>query len=92
MIADSPFSRGWKKHINFFNIDFLPPTQNTPFWAPSKKFMCLISWERMQNRDPHEIFREEFWDQIGGPKRAIFGHKKFSLLFFLALKFWFGQD
>ena len=40
-------SRGPKKHRNFFNVNFLPPTQNTPFQVPrTKKFMCLISWER----------------------------------------------
>ena len=31
-------SMGPKKHINFFNINFLVPTQNPPFWAPRKKF------------------------------------------------------
>ena len=35
-------SEGKKKHINFFNISFLPPAQNPPFWAP-RKIMCLIS-------------------------------------------------
>ena len=35
------------KHINFFNIIFLPLTQNTSFWIP-RKMMCLISWERTQ--------------------------------------------
>ena len=76
------FSRGPKKHIDFFNINFLAPTQNTPFWAPPKRFMCLISWKRAQKRDPHKLFRGTFGGQKGGPKRAIFGHKKFSLLFF----------
>ena len=77
--------RGPKKHINFFNINFLAPTQNTPFWAPRKKFMCLISCERTQKRDPHKLFWGGFGVKKGGPKRAIFGHKKFSLLFFPAL-------
>ena len=40
--------RGPKRHINFFNINFLAPTQNTPFWTPRKMFMCLISRERTQ--------------------------------------------
>ena len=71
--------------INFFNINFLPPTQNPEFWAPEKKVMCLISWERTQKRDPHKLFRGGFWGQNGGPKPAIFSHKKFSLLFFLGL-------
>ena len=45
-------ARGQKKHINFFNINFLAPTQNTRFWAPRKKLMCLISWERKQKKGP----------------------------------------
>ena len=41
-----------------------------------------LSWERTQKREPHKLFRGISWGQKGGPKRAIFGHKKFSLLFF----------
>ena len=41
-------------------------------------FMCLISWERTQKGDPHKLFRGGFLGQKRGPKRAIFGHKKFS--------------
>ena len=74
-------NRGQKKHMNFFNINFLARTQNAPFWTPRKKFMCLISWEATPERDPHKLFRGHF----GGPKRGIFGRKKFSL-FFPALK------
>ena len=44
--------------------------------------MCLISWERTRKRDPHKLFRGDFGGQNRGPKRAIFGHKKFSFLFF----------
>ena len=29
--------RGPKKQISFFNINFLAPTQNTPFWGPQNK-------------------------------------------------------
>ena len=29
--------KGRKKHINFFNINFLAPTRNPQFWAPQKK-------------------------------------------------------
>ena len=46
--------------------------------GPRKKFMCLISWERTQNRDPHKLLRGDFLGQKGGPKRAIFGHKNRS--------------
>ena len=70
------------KHITFFNINFLPSTQNPPFWSPRKIIMCLISWERTQKRDPHKLFRGHVGGQKWGPKRAIFGHGKFSLLFF----------
>ena len=60
-----------KKHINFFNINFLPPTQNPPCWAPRKKFMCLISWERTQKKDPHKLVWGYFWGQKGAiPERA----------------------
>ena len=78
--------RGPKKHIIFFNINSLAPTENTPFWAPRKKFICLISWERTQKRGPHKLFPGDLGGSKGGPKRAIFGHKKLSLLFFPALK------
>ena len=54
-------NRGPKKHINFFNINFLAPTQNAPLWTPRKKFMCLISWERTPKRDPRELFGGDFW-------------------------------
>ena len=74
--TNQPKDRGRKKHINFFNINFLPPTRNPPFWAPRKKFMCLISWERAQKRDPHKLFRGDFWGQKErkiSPKRKFLG-------------------
>ena len=42
-------SKGQKKHTNFFNINFLHPTQNLTFGDPTKEFMYLIPWERTQN-------------------------------------------
>ena len=42
--------------------------------------------ERTQKGDPHKLFREYLWGQKRGPKQAIFDHKKFSLLFCLALR------
>ena len=30
-------NRAKKKHINFFNVNFLPPTQNAPFVAPETR-------------------------------------------------------
>ena len=67
--------RGPKKHIKFFNINFLAPTQTDDFGPPEKKFMCLISRERTQKRDPHNFFRG-VWGQKGGPKQAISATKK----------------
>ena len=55
------------KHINFFNINILAPTQNPSFGAPEKKFMCLISWERTQKRDQHKLFRGIFGVKNGVP-------------------------
>ena len=43
--------------------------------------MCLFSWERTQTRDRKKLVRADFRGQKRGPKRAILGHKKFSLLF-----------
>ena len=47
--------------------------------------MCLMSWESTKKNDPRKLFQGDFLGQKGSPKRAIFGHKKFSLLFFLLL-------
>ena len=47
--------------------------------------MCLISWERMQ-QGTHIAFFGGIWGvRKGGSRRAIFGHKRFSLVFFPAL-------
>ena len=32
-------------------------------------------------RDPHKLFRGDFWGQKAGPKQAIFGCKKFYCSF-----------
>ena len=65
------FVKGQKKHINFFNINSLPPTQNTPFWTPREKFMCLMSWERTQKRDPHKLFSGR---NLGSKRGSQTGH------------------
>ena len=54
-------------NINFFKINFLGPTQNTPFWAPRKKFMCLISWERTQKGTHRNFFGGIFGVKKGVP-------------------------
>ena len=46
--------------------------------------MCLISWERTQ-KGTHMNFFGGIFGSKRGPKRAIFGPRKFSLLFFPAL-------
>ena len=84
--------KGRKKHITFCNINILVPTQNPLlFWAPRKIYVPYIlaknarkgpTWERTQKRDPLKLFRGNFRGRKWGPKRAIFGHEKVSLLFF----------
>ena len=50
-------NKGRKKHINFFNINFLPPTQNAPLRAPRKKFICAsFPGKERKKRDPHKLF------------------------------------
>ena len=44
-----------KRHINSFKINFCPATQNAPISPlppPTKKNMCLVSWERTQKKGP----------------------------------------
>ena len=55
--------RGPKKHINFFNINFLAPDQSTPFLDPRKKFMCLSFPGKERKKGTHiniNIFRGIF--------------------------------
>ena len=79
IVLTAVWSGGQKKHIIFFNISFLATAQNTRSWAPREK-MCLISWEGTQ-KGTHIYIFEGIFGPNWGPKRAIFGHKKFSLLF-----------
>ena len=74
--------RGTEKAHKLFQHELFGPHPKPPVWAPRKKFMCLISWERTTKGDPHKLFRREFGGQKRGPKRTVFGHKKFSLSFF----------
>ena len=79
-------ARGPKKHINFFNINFLPPAQNTPFWTPRKKLTCLISWERTQKRDPHKLsLRKMFEWQKRAANGPFLTTKSLVYCFFPAL-------
>ena len=62
------------------------PHPKHPILGPQeKKSMCLISSERTQKRDH---ITGGFLRSKRGSQTAIFGHKKFSLLFFLPLKSW----
>ena len=83
----SNFFWGRKKHINFFNINFLAPTQNPPFWTPRKKFMCLISWERTQKGTPHRLFWADFWVKNGVPNGPFSATKSLVYCFFPPLIF-----
>ena len=85
------FFRGAEKAHKLFQHKLFGPHPKPPILCPQKKFMCLISWERTQKRDPHKFFRGDFWGRKRGPKRVIFGHKKFSLLFFSCPYFWCGR-
>ena len=57
-------NKGRQKHINSCNINFLAPTQTPLILGPKTKFICLVSWERTQKRDPHKLF----WGDFGGSK------------------------
>ena len=73
--------KGRRKHINFSTCKPPPPGPKPPHVGPPESFMCLISRERTQKGTHVNFFRGIFWFRRG-PKRAIFGHKQFSLLFF----------
>ena len=49
--------------------------------APQKKVDGLHFLGKKEKRDPHKIFGGDLGGQKRGPKRAILGHNKFSLLF-----------
>ena len=59
--------------------------------GPHKKVYVPHFLGNNAKRDPHKLFRGNFGGQNQGPKRAIFGHKKFGLLFFPALTHPFSQ-
>ena len=43
-----------------------------------QKVYVTTSWERVQKRDPHELFQVKFWVKERGTKQAVLGHEKFS--------------
>ena len=62
---------GTRKHRN-----------HSPFWAP-RKSMCLNSWERTQQGNPHKLFRGNLGAEKRGPKQAIWATKSLVYCFFL---------
>ena len=74
--------KGQKKHINFFDINFLAPTQ-APHLGPPEKSSCASFSGKERKKGTHLNFcRGDFRGPKRGPKQAIFSHRKFSLLFF----------
>ena len=81
--------KGQRKHINFFDINFLAPNPKSPILGPrkQKESLCASIPGKGRKKGTHiNFFAGDFWGQKRGPKRAIFSHKKFSLLLFPALR------
>ena len=77
-------SLGTEKAHDLFQHKLLAPTQNT-IWGPQKKLIASFPVNERKKTVHINFFRGRFWGQKGAPKRAIFGHIKFSLLFFFSL-------
>ena len=80
-----------KAHKLFQHKLFAPPPKPL-FWAPRKKFMCLISWERTQKRGPTETFfwvggGEDFWAKKEVPNVPFSATKSLVYYVFLPLFF-----
>ena len=60
------------------------PTQNPPFWAPRKKFVCLVSWKRSE-KGTHINFFEGIlgWKKVAN--RPFSATKSLVYCFFRAL-------
>ena len=54
----------------------LHPPISRPNFGPPKKFMCLISLERMQKGDPHQLFSGGFWGVKKGSQPRHFRPQK----------------
>ena len=78
--------KGRKKHINFFNINFLRPTQNPPVWGPEEKVYMPHFLGRNTKRHPHKLYRRDFWVIKSGVPNGPFSATKNSVYcFFPAL-------
>ena len=62
--------RGHNKHVNFFNINIFWPPPKTPHFGPPEKCLCAsFPGKGRKKRDPHKLFRGDFWLKKGVPDR-----------------------
>ena len=66
-------------HLNFLNIT-LCPSPPKPQFGPPEKILASLSGKNKE-KWTHIHFFKGILGPKGGPKRVIFGHKKFSSLF-----------
>ena len=71
------FNKAQKMHINFLNLNFLPPTQKPSHWDTRKSLRASFPGKERKERDARKLCQGDFGVK-GGPKRAILGHKEFS--------------
>ena len=77
--------RGPKKHINFFNINFLAPTQNTLVWPPEKS-LCASFPGKGRKKGIHINFSWGFLGSKRVSQNGTFSATKSSVhCFFLPL-------
>ena len=79
------FPKGQKKHINFFNINFLDPARNPPFWAPRKKLCASFPGKGRQNWTHINSFRGILGVKNGVPNGPFSATKSLVYCFFPAL-------
>ena len=78
------FPKGPKKHINFFNINFLAPTQNAPFWVP-RKSLCASFPGKGRKKGTHINFFGRILGSKGAPNGPFPATKSSVYCFFPAL-------
>ena len=66
--------------------NFVASTQNPPIWAPRQKLCASFPGKERKNRTHINFFGRIFGVENGVPNGPIFGRKKFSLVFFPALR------
>ena len=75
------FSWGRKKHINFFNINFLAPTQNPPS-GPPEKSLCASFPGKEHKKGTHINFFGGIWGVKHGVPNGEFSATKSLVYFF----------